>query len=391
MDEMTLKDIINLSKRIIIPIEKNNFAGWDLFDGLNSRSFNRTIFNRSRILRLLWIQFFKKSPVNFRRIAQVPKGHNAKGLSLIIKGYVNLYKISHEEEYLKKAYSLAEIIINQRSKNHPYFCVGYNFHWEARAFTVQPFTPNMIVSSFVAQAFLDLYELDNNSSWLTYATDIGHFIKNDLLLFESEDELCFGYIPNESVRVHNANLMGARLMARLYLLTNNKIYKQLAVKSVNYSCNSQRKDGAWIYGEKKHHQWVDNFHTGFNLVAINDVQQYLETNRWCKNIESGMTFHEKYHFLDDMTPKYYDTQLYPIDIHNFAQGIDTFCVFGAEAKAEKLLNICMLLMFDKKKKYFYYQKNKFFSNKNNYIRWAQSWMFYALTKHALRKSNNIRK
>ena len=31
--------------------------------------------------------------------------------------------------------------------------------------------------------------------------------------------------------------------------------------------------------------------------------------------------------------------------------------------------------------YFYYQVNKYFSSRIPYIRWAQSWMFYALTTY----------
>ena len=88
---------------------------------------------------------------------------------------------------------------------------------------------------------------------------------------------------------------------------------------------SQEKDGAWIYGNAKHWKWIDNFHTGFNLVAIKDIQRNLDINEFNENINKEVQLsHINNHFTDDLLPKYYDNSLYPIDIHNFAQGIDTF-------------------------------------------------------------------
>ena len=383
MFESSNENISVLIKQLILPIEKENYKGWDVFDGLNSALFKRTPFFKSRIARLAWIQFFKKSPFNLRPFALVPKGYNAKGLSLFIQGYLNLYKAQNKTEYLQKAYRLAGLIADLRSQNRPYFCVGYNFHWEAKAFSVPPNTPNIIVSTFAAQAFLDLYEVDKSPLWLSYAEEIASFIEQELILVDDENELCFGYIPNKSARVHNANLMGARLMARLFSLTGDDKFFQYAEKSVNYSCNNQRNDGAWKYGERGHHNWVDNFHSGFNLTSVYYVQKYLNTNKWQKNVERGLAYHLKHHFLNDMTPKYFDYQLYPIDIHNFAQGIDTLYTFGYPEKAKQLLERCMILMWDTVNHFFYYQIMPHYVNKNNYIRWSQSWMFYSLTKHQL--------
>ncbi|MBL7086869.1 MAG: aspartate-semialdehyde dehydrogenase [Candidatus Cloacimonetes bacterium] len=309
----------------------------------------------------------------------VPKGYNAKGIALFIQGLINLYKTNKDSEYLRQAYKLADIIISQRAKNRDYFCVGYNFFWEARAFSVPAFTPNMIVSSFVGQSFLDLYDIGENKKWLQYGIEIGNFIEKELILYDSKDEMCFGYIPQKSAIVHNANLMGARLFARLFSYTNNKKYKNFSIKSVQFSTKAQKDNGAWVYGERNHHQWIDNFHTGFNLIAIKDVQRYLKTKQWQNSINIGLNYHLKNHFLSDMTPKFYDNKLYPIDIHNFAQGIYTLLTFGYKEKAEQLLKRCIELMWNEKEGYFYYQKTKLYKNKINYIRWSQAWMFYALT------------
>ena len=121
--------------------------------------------------------------------------------------------------------------------------------------------------------------------------NIGIFIEKELKLLEDDNEICFGYIPGEEARVHNANLMGAKLFARLFSISKDEKYSIYAKKSVHYSVNAQRTDGAWAYGERDHHKWVDTFHTGFNLLAINAVQEYLETEEWNESIKIGLEYH----------------------------------------------------------------------------------------------------
>ena len=380
MIDISKEQLNKVIRRLESHLIDSNYRGWDVFDGLNSKLFNCTPFSKSRFCRLFWIQLFKNSPVNFRFLSIVPKSYNAKGLALLIRGYLNLYKIEGNTDYLKKAYMLADIIMSQREKDRDYFCCGYNFYWEARAFSVSAFTPNMIVSAFAGQSFLDLYDIDKNSEWLKYSEEIGEFIEKELILFESDNQICFGYIPGKDARVHNANLMGARLFARLFHYTGSEKYKKYANDSVNYSINAQYDNGAWPYGEKEHHQWIDNFHTGFNLVAINDVQKYIHVKTWQDEINKGLKYHLENHYLDNMTPKYFNNKLYPIDIHNFAQGIITLITFGYIDKAELLIRKCLELMWDDNKHYFYYQKTRCYTNKIDYIRWSQAWMFYALSK-----------
>ena len=376
-------NISKLIERHYSALKVGDLKGYDPYDGLNSRFFRNSPCFGSRALRLAWIQLFKRSPLNLRPLTRVHEGHNAKGLALIIQGLINLHRLTGKESYLEEAVRLADIIILQRAADREYFCVGYNFFWEAKAFSVPEFTPNMIVSSFTGQAFMDIYEANFDKKWLDFAIQIGEFFEKELILFESDDEMAFGYIPGEGARVHNVNLMGGKLFARLYSLTGDERYKRYAVKAARYSVRGQREDGAWPYGENPYHKWVDNFHTGFNLVSIHDINRYLPDDRWQVCMDSGMNYHLKNHFLGDMTPKYYDSKPYPIDIHNFAQGIDTLLIFGYHEKARLLLERCIETMWDGKKGYFYYQRTRWYTNRINYLRWSQAWMFYALTRYQM--------
>ena len=68
---------------------KNDFTGWNVFDGLNSKLFINSPFYRSKLFRLAWIQFFKHSPINLRKFVLVPKGLNPKGLGLFAHAFLD--------------------------------------------------------------------------------------------------------------------------------------------------------------------------------------------------------------------------------------------------------------------------------------------------------------
>lgn len=60
--------------------------GWDPYDGLNSKLFHAIPFlDKIPFCRLVMIQTFKRNPFNLRRLALVPKQHNAKGIGLFCK------------------------------------------------------------------------------------------------------------------------------------------------------------------------------------------------------------------------------------------------------------------------------------------------------------------
>lgn len=372
---------MDIYNSLISGIKKDDYLGWDPFDGLNA-PIVAGVMGGSKYIRLSWIQFLKKAPVNFRSALCIPKGYNPKGLALILSSLLLIDK----RKYHKEIDRLTEIIIQLRSKDEKYYCWGYNFPWEARAFSVSRWKSNMIASSFVAQAFLDLYESNSDNYFLDLSCSVGDFIMAKLLLTHTNEEICFGYIPGEKTKVHNANLMGAKLFARLYYFTKENKYKEIALKSANYSANRQQLDGAWVYGEQKHHQWIDNFHSGFNLVAIYEIQRYLKTNKWQTNLDIGLSYHLKHHYLANMTPKYYNNHLYPIDIHNYSQGIITLVKFKLFKEVELLINNCLEKMWDRNRKYFYYQINRYNTNKINYLRWSQAWMLYSLSIY-LKKNN----
>jgi hypothetical protein len=364
--------------------ESKEFAGWDPYDGLNSRLFRAFPgVRQSKWVRLAWIQFFKLSPVNFRRIAFVPEEHNAKGLALFLTGYCQLYKAEAKTEYQEKIVFLSEKILNLTSEGYAGACWGYNFDWQARAFFQPKHTPTVVATSFVADALMTAGDLLKESRWRDAGFSSARFVLDNLnRTYDEKGDFCFSYSPLDKTQVFNASLLGARLLARVYAYTGEQRLRDEARKAVSYTCNRQRADGAWAYGTLPFHQWVDNFHTGFNLECLYQYQEYTGDETFGPCMEKGFSYYLDRFFTEEGIPKYYDDKTFPIDIHSPAQLMATLYKTGRMSTHRVLADRVMewtIREMQTPRGYFFYQKRRLISSRINYMRWAQAWMFYAFS------------
>lgn len=366
--------------------EKEEFKGWDPYDGLNSSVFQSIPFiPKNRIARLSWIQFFKRSPINLRKIAGVEKEFNSKGLGLFLASYCNLYAVEPSHEYLEKIRFFSNELLAIQNKDYSSSCWGYNFDWQARAFFQPKNTPTVVATVFIASALLDAYEITGEEKLLNTARSSCDFILNDLnRTTDAKGNFCFSYSPLDRSAVFNASLLGSRLLARVYSFTKEIHLIENAKKSVAFCCEYQQSDGSWSYGTLPFHQWIDNFHTGYNLECISDYMKYSNDNSYKSQLNLGFDYYINTFFTKEGIPKYYSNSIYPIDIHSPAQFIITIVKLGKFWEQKKLADCVLnwtISNMQSEKGYFYYQINKFFSSRIPYMRWAQAWMFYALSTY----------
>lgn len=362
-------------------IEKENFKGYDPYDALNSSLFKILSCNK-KILRIVFIQTLKRLPFNLRTIFGMKKDYNPKGIGLFLWGYSKLYKIERKTEYLKKIDFFLELLEKLKSEGYSGNCWGYNFDWQSRAFYLPKYTPTIVNSSFIGHALIDTYKYTEMDKALDMAISIKNFILNDLNRSEEESGICFSYSPIDNTAVHNANLLGASLLIRLYKYSQDTILKNTALAALDYSMKYQREDGSWYYAETAFQKWIDSFHTGFNLQSILYFLEEGFAKEYEESFWKGMNFYKKNFFLSNGTPKYYHNKLYPFDIHSASQAIVLFSRRGNRYKdlAEQII-IWMIGNLHNRKGYFYYQRGRFFTNKIQYMRWAQAWAFHAFTEY----------
>jgi hypothetical protein len=224
------------------------------------------------------------------------------------------------------------------------------------------------------------------------AINIANFIITDInRTYDSQGNFAFSYSPNDRTQVFNASLLGARMLSRIFPYNQDKDLLELARKSVAFCCKSQKPDGSWSYGTLPFHQWIDNFHTGYNLECISEYQKYSNDFSFNENLTMGYNYYIKTFFTHEGIPKYYNNSIYPIDIHSSAQLIITLNRLNQLNNNLPIVNKVLswtVKHMQSDKGYFYFQKNRFLTIKIPYMRWSQAWMFYALTTYLSSRSIN---
>ena len=387
-------------KKLKTYCEKENFKGWDPYDGLNSKIFQATPIKNWDIARLIWIQGFKRSPINFRKLFLVEKQYNSKGIALLIMGYCKLYRADSEvsnsfgpkDELLNTIHKLTKILISMKVSGYSGACWGYNFDWQARRlFLFKKNTPTVVATAFCVEALIESYKITNDRAVLDIALSASEFVMKDLFKTSYRDGHIFSYsIKNGNNTVINASLLGAKILSYSYKYNHNKDHLNSAKKAVLAECSLQEFYGSLVYGLLPIQSWKDSFHTGFNLDAINTYQQNTGDYSFQTNIIKGWDFYIKNFFEKNGIPKYYHNKRYPIDIHSPAQLIITACKLGIFKSQQSILDKTLnwtIKNMQSKDGYFYYQKKKFITSKISYMRWSNAFMFYAISYYFLESQN----
>ena len=257
------------------------------------------------------------------------KDYNPKALGLFLSATADLYRLSGDERYRSLSYGFIDHLVRHKSSSCYGACWGYNFDWQSRSFFLPRLTPTVVVTSFVANAFLDAYQVFGEERLLDVARSSCGFMLNDLNRMYRKEGLCFSYSPLDRSVIHNANILGAHLLARVGHVTGEKKLKDTASDSVDFAVRHQNPNGSWYYGEDRNQRWMDNFHTGFVLDCLYDCIDLIPRFDLLPNLEKGLKFYVDHFFLPDGTPKYYHDQVFPIDVHSCAQSIITLTKFSA--------------------------------------------------------------
>jgi rhamnogalacturonyl hydrolase YesR len=383
-------DVIRKITALTRFIENRNFAGYDPYDALNSPVI-RALTLGSKYGRIAWTQLIRRLPFNLRPLFSVPQGHNPKGLGLFLGGYVKLYKANPQPAILENIHYLLDLLAKLCSVGYSGSCWGYNFDWQSRTFFIPKHTPTIVNSSFIGHALLDTWQVTGDHRALDMAVSIKDFLLHDLYRKVEGDTFCFSYTPIDHTAVHNANLLGASLLIRLFEVTGEEHLKEAALASLAYSMKYQHDDGAWYYAENAIQRWIDSFHTGFNLEAIRRFLRLKKGLEYQSSYERGRNFYAENFFLADGTPKYYHNRKYPIDIHAPAQAVVFFSGEGGKYQdlTDSVLSWMVKNMWDASG-YFYFRKGRYLTNKIPYMRWGQAWAFHALTEYASINTNGKR-
>jgi rhamnogalacturonyl hydrolase YesR len=375
-------EIYDSIERLYGWLEKNDYRGYDTFDGLNAR-FVRPLTFKSRLLRTVLQQGVRRFPINLRPVLGIRKDYSTKGMGFLARGFIRLHQTTGEQVWKDKAEFALQWLIDHRSPGYSGACWGNHFDYQSRGFYLPKNVPTIVWTSLIGHAFLDGYDHFKDERYLQIAVSACEHIVKDLGTFRDGEGICLSYIPITDTQVHNASTLGGSLLARVFSHTGNESYRELAQKAMQYTAQHQRPDSSWYYAEKPNHHWVDNFHTAYVLDCFKYYAQYTGDNRYEQNLTRGYEYWKKTFFLPDGTPKYYHYKTLPLDIQCSSQAIDTL-VFFHDRDPESLplaLKVAQWTIANMQDRtgYFYYRRySPWVVNKTPTLHWGQATMLSAL-------------
>jgi len=319
-----------------------------------------------------------------------------QGQAIIARAYLCEYKQCGEDGLLNEAEKLLNWLEENPSKGYKYLCWGQPFTWMSRV-KFPKNVPRATVTSQVANAFIDAYEITGKQKYLDVAIQACNFFIEELNYEEDENGfICFSYTTVDDFNIHNASMLAAAAIMRTWKISKVEKYRVYAEKAMNFTLKYQNEDGSWNYWAPpfKIGGKIDNYHTGFVLEAIENIRQCIGAEFKAEEaLNKGLEFYIEHLFDERMVPKMTNKSKYPIDIQSAAQSIITLSVFEKrmpyiKEKLELLIDWTIKNMLDSHGFFYYriYKNNKI--DKTPYIRWSESWMLRAL---ALYKSLLVKK
>jgi len=366
-------------------VEEHHYKAYDPGDG--DLSFLRYFTFNSHFLRRLLTAGVLRTPFNIRPWIGISPHTSTKGMGYMGWGYVKMQALTGTENYRRRAEYCFDWLMRNRSSGYEHYCWGNHFSFSTRGGTIPRHTPTIVWSSLIGLAFLEAYEVLGNPEYLAVATSVCEWVKT-LPRERTSCGTCLSYVPFKQSSIHNSNMLGAALLARVAVHTHDQEAHDVAREAMTYSCTRQNSDGAWFYGEAAKYHWIDNFHTGYNLDCLKRYVDSTSNQKFEPNLRRGFQYFKLCFFDQDGRPKYYHHKAGPTDIQCAAQAIDTLAFFSdADAEALELSVKVALWTIDNMQArdgHFYYRDLGWKKVKTPMLHWGQGTMFKALA-HLLGK------
>ncbi len=306
--------------RVLAWVKAHDYRAYEPADGNSSLLFPLTL-GKVPPMRVLQ-QVVLRAPFNIRPFLGVRPHESAIGLGYLAWAHLLEYRRKQESPSALEARKCLDWLIANRAPRNAEFSWGDPYEYATRSGRRPKNEPTLIWTSLIGLVFLQAYDVLGDARYLDVAESAGRWMQ--ALPAERTDRgVCLSYVTYRQNSIHNASVMGGAFLARLGAKTGNPDVKALAREAVWYTCARIRPNGSWFYAEEPKYHWVDNFHTGYNLVAVDIYRQALGDASFDDALVAGFRYFVETFFEVDGRPKYFHDATYPVDIQCAAQAIET--------------------------------------------------------------------
>jgi hypothetical protein len=368
-------------------VEEQDFAGHDPYDVLLSGWGLQRLGRRAGYAIT---QLHKRNPVNVRALLRIPRHRVPKGIALFLRAYAGMYALRPDPRILATMDELVRWLLENRTRGHAGYCWGLPFPYAWSGSFMPAGSPSVVVTAFVHAALCRYHEATGRDDVLPVLEGCCEFVLTELHRTETAEGLCFSYTTQNPDLCLNANALGAEVLARTAHYAGRPELLELAARCMEFTAAHQREDGSWPYsiaagGRTK--EQID-FHQGFVLDSVDEYLAYGGPDpdgRFAAALRRGAAYYRREQFLDSGRSVWRVPRLWPVDIHNQAQGVITFARLqrldpGYLPFARTVAAWTVANMRDARTGAFYYRRGRLHVNRIPYIRWAQAWMMNALVE-----------
>lgn len=360
-------------------VERHDYKGYEPFDGLSS--WARPFMLGNLFAERLLMQAIRQSPWNLRPLLGVRPKDSTKGRGYMAAGYLVLYRVFQQQEYLDKATACLEWLDKHKVQRFQFHSWSNHFDFVSRGGRYTSDDPIIVWTALIGHAYLDAFEITGREWFLDIAISVSNWIMQ-LPREKTPAGECISYLAHVQSSIHNSSMLGAGFLARTALHTRNENYLAVARSAMQYSCSRQLSDGAWWYGEDPMYHWVDNFHTGYNLESLRLYIDSSGEDGFRTYLDRGLAYYKANFFEESGRPKYYNTRPYPIDMQCAAQSVETLANSASRDPeclqlAKKVAAWTIDNMQDSDG-HFYYRQYPMIKAKTPMLHWGQATMFKAL-------------
>jgi rhamnogalacturonyl hydrolase YesR len=362
-------------------VESQNYRGYEPFDGLSSPL--RTLTFGNLLAERLLQQLIRQSPWNLRPLLGVSKKDSTKGRGYMAWGYLIRYRTTGDASFLTKAEACLDWLDSHKVSKFKTHSWSNHFDFSSRGGGYTKDDPIIVWTSLIGLAYLEAYEITGKNRWLEIADSVCGWLMA-LPRERTSTGDCLSYLAFTQSSIHNANMLGAAMLARAAKPLGKPEYQKVAASAMQYSCSRQLSDGSWWYAEALKYHWIDNFHTGYNLSSLKTYQDASGDLSFESNIRNGLAYYKTHFFEENGCPRYYHNRTYPIDIQCASQSVETLAEFSTVDTeclelSKKVAEWTIQNMQDRKG-FFYYRQYPMIKARTPMLHWGQATMFKALAQ-----------
>jgi hypothetical protein len=362
---------------------RTGWTGPDVYDALAFRWPRVLVAGRRR--RQAVLQVHARLPWDLRRFYGHPFPLISKTLAVFGLAELSLYRggLPDREAPARRIF---EMLAADRSTGTPAW--GYPWDMQTRWSFYPADTPNVVATSFAGDSLAAAGEAFDSREHRARAAAAAEWVQESLY---SPKLGCYVYHPHSDSVIHNANLLGARLVHEL--VSGDADARSAVNAAVERTLGAQLADGSWPYGEGPGLGFVDSFHTGYvleSLVRLSDVDPAVNAA-----VARGAEYYSDRFFGPDGSARLWPDRPFPLDAHAAGTGMTTlaalatagFDVLGTLGRLAEW-SIAQMLTKDG---HAIYRRYRLVRTRVNYVRWADSHMALGLANaaRALRRATTV--